>query len=220
MTYTHGYNISVDNITYLLAELESKGLSSLYGICIAKGCPIEEYQKLTKQTFLQIFPGETIEIGNIYLLEVNADNEEYKWKWKYMTHLIPFILISMFILMSCFNKHIVKKNIKLRSNKDNSIQFNKIKANAKKIFDTKANWIEVFEFNELVNEVNNNSGLTYTKSLRGISMLFLIFGLVLYYIYNDSNPASLHYAVTSPRPSTSVKTAVDRPGPHTGAKCR
>ena len=185
MTYKHGYNISVDNITYLLAELESKGLSSLYGICVAKGCPIDEYQKLAKQVFLQIFPGETIETENIYLLDINPKNKEYQWEWKYMTYLIPFILMSIFILMSCFNKYIVKKNIKMLSNKDNSIQFNKIKANAKKIFDTKANWIEVFEFNELVNEVNNNSGLTYTKSLRGISMLFLIFGLVLYYIYNS-----------------------------------
>ena len=47
------------------------------------------------------------------------------------------------------------------------------------------NFYELFNYNATISQLNNDSGITYIKGLRGLSMIFYIFGNTFFIIFNS-----------------------------------
>ena len=99
-----------------------------------------------------------------------------------------FGYLPNFLFTSCFKKEeIINQNDILIK----QITFDKKKfSNFSKNFFLKANWEELFNFHNESNKINNDSGLSYIKGIRGLSMIFLSFGFLFFCLLNS--PVSIY----------------------------
>ena len=105
-------------------------------------------------------------------------------------YIILTIILFMFFgtlpqifFTSCFKKEKIKKeNEKLIKTRT----FDKKKfSNFSKNFFLKANWEELFNYQNDSNKINNDSGLSYIRGVRGLSMIFLSFGFLFLCLLNS-----------------------------------
>ena len=95
--------------------------------------------------------------------------------------LIIIIIIIIFMFIEKLPKKILKKYF-LKNNENIDL---KEFENFQKNFFLKENWNELFDYSHPKMKINNDSNLPYIKGLRGISMIFTLFGFVYFTLINS-----------------------------------
>ena len=95
--------------------------------------------------------------------------------------LIIIIIIIIFMFIEKLPKKILKKYF-LKNNENIDL---KEFENFQKNFFLKENWNELFDYSHPKMKINNDSNLPYIKGLRGISMIFTLFGFVYFTLFNS-----------------------------------
>ncbi len=94
-----------------------------------------------------------------------------------------FGILPKFLFSSCFKKEEIKEENDLLIK---TISFDKKQfSNFSKRFFLKGNWEELFNYKNDSNKINNDSGLSYIKGIRGLSMIFLSFGFLFLCLLNS-----------------------------------
>jgi hypothetical protein len=202
------YASILKNITYLIFRVEKlseKNSSSLsyyfhegyvFGICTIKHCSDDEYIKVLKEFDVQ--SGYLFNLTNttIEIINVN-DYIANKYSKEFFIFLIPLYIAVFIIICSFYPKILVclfgvcffrKENTEVdiqetfMRNRQNTIQHNSdmlIDYNNKSEFINCFNHsVNVDELFVVKTEANNDSGLSFIKGLRGISLIYVLFGLV------------------------------------------
>ena len=224
LTLTYGLNESyLNDIVYLevildqtvnLKKLKEKysteyeTLWSVFGICAPIGCDKYEYKRFLYEMIYDLFhltnSTNQIEVLPMYV-NGNNDNKE-KDIFKIILQMMPVLLIFIFFLIilfkwfpfccfkSCFMKNRSSKIdndgspfLKRRNSKIyNRTEFNKFKIS----MSLKTHISELFGKSKYAND----TGMTYIKGLRGIGIIFSIFGFLFVALYN--NPISIYHEDT------------------------
>jgi len=202
------YESILKNITYLifrverLSEKNSSNLSYyfhegyVFGICTIKHCSDDEYIKVLKEFDVQ--SGYLFNLTNttIELINVN-DYISNKYSKEFFIYLIPFYIAVIIIICSFYPKILIcifGVCFFRKGNTDVDIQEtfirnrqNTIQNNSEMLIDynNKSEFINCFNKSVNVDELflvktdaNNDSGLSFIKGLRGISLIYVLFGLV------------------------------------------
>lgn len=186
MNKKHGYTNYTVNSTFLLSFIKKNTSLLMFGVCAADGCKNEEYAKVIHilGKGFGYFSNETTE-KDINVISINKNNDEYIFSWKNLADLVPCFFLLIHFLLLFFNNFSYKILKKIFFSKE-TVQKREQKhgSNLKKVFSSLANWEELFDLKNESNEINNDSGITYVKGIRGISMCFLVFGFFILNLWN------------------------------------
>ncbi len=181
-------------------------LSYSFGFCLPMiDCKnlIKNYQNLIIKAFLGVSnvldlneKHESREL-NIILIKNMGKNYEIKIDIFDFMSFIPLYIIIFIILFMCFSKLpqflfkscFQKDNNQIKKSKNfDRTQFN----NFSKKFFLRANLEELFNYKNPPEKINNETGLSYIKGIRGLSMIFASFGFLLICLLNS--PVSIYSA--------------------------
>ena len=187
---------------------EYETLWSVFGICAPIGCDQYEYKRFLYEMIVNLFnltnKAEQIEVLPMYVNE-NNDNKE-KDTFKIILHMVPVLIIFIFFLIilfkwfpfCCFKSCFMKSRssqidndgspfLKRRNSKIyNRTEFAKFKIS----MSLKTHISELFGKSKYAND----TGMTYIKGLRGIGIIFSIFGFLFVALYNS--PISIYHEDT------------------------
>ena len=199
--------------------IDGSGLSMyFFGVCFANDCTQDDYKDLVNKTILFMNNTMQISYNNMTVFLLDDYSGNWNLKVKHIAYMIPFFLIIIQLIMviwnsipmyiskllfCCMNR---KRNKGLllyeRSVADNIVMTTFDASNnaitgsrkqfptlVKSAFDISKNGEELFNYSKMSKDINNDQGLTYIKGIRGISMLFLIFGFIFFDLFNS--PVSL-----------------------------
>ena len=191
------YENEVVNTTYLVVTVSNNYTNDTmiipdsysFGLCLPKQCNETEYFYL-----FESLNNTNSEIFNLTLKHVyemfTVDFNTFKVSPMLILNYLPLILLIFQILLTVFtgipyylgvkfyeigNSLLCKKG-QSKSEKHMVYLQKKSLLEIKKAFSLKENSEELFNSKTSSSKINNESGLTYIKGLRGISMLFMIIG--------------------------------------------
>ena len=207
----------------LLINNNSNLYNSLIGLCIVKGCDVDDYIKLINNIINYIYNNKNNKNGEISIYYMNNNNTKEKIYFKILK-LTPLIFIIFHLIFVMFNKLPLylynfitcifcckckkeekKGSIKIKrvlskdkgqlvpkdaNNSLNNISTSTLNSNIDKIelinllFNIDKNFEALMEYNKQ-NEHFNDIGLTYINGIKGISMIFFLFGNVYIVLYNS-----------------------------------
>lgn len=187
------------NTTFLVVTITKETNESIiyprsytFGLCVPKDCSDKDYYLLlniTNTTSQKIFDLEVNDTSCMY----HIDYESYRFNGLYVFNYLPLVIILIQILCTIFTgfpyclalkiSNLAKKCFKndknqLINEKRSEYLQRKSFLEIKKAFSLKENTEELFNSKSNSTKINNESGLTYIKGLRGISMIFMILGNV------------------------------------------
>lgn len=204
-TFVIFYIEKKDTNRYRLNSSEYNGRWYTLGLCVPKVCNQEEFKTFFFQ--LQMDTGNILEIFEedqltIYLLD--DSDESIKITGYDTVPLIISIISNLFflaVLFDFFPFSLFKCCFKNKSqNNTNRISDENQESNMKKIhgkynkslfkkfkacFSLNENGEELFNSSITSSKINNYSGLIYIKGLRGINMIFLVFGFMFFDLLNS-----------------------------------
>lgn len=162
-----------------------------FGLCVPKYCKEEEYKRLIgsiskkNPEIFDFIANHTIDIFSV-------DLDTFKVSPLLILNYLPLILFIFQLLLTIFtgipyyigvklyemSHSLLCKKDQSKSEKHLVYLQKKSLVEIKKAFSLKENSEELFNSKACSSKINNESGLTYIKGLRGISMLFMIVGNV------------------------------------------
>ena len=163
---------------------------TLFGVCIpyVEDCQQEDFLNLLNNFNLKTEFLDTTKIGGVIPYILNDDTKKFN-KYFYIGLIIIFIFvfillseifpyIPLFLFKCCFKKDIKESNgERLRGIYDVASL-----SNFKKSFDLKESIGEIYGV-ESNSGINNDSGISFLKGLRGICLMFFILGQTLEVVY-------------------------------------
>ena len=170
---TKKYSSSFDEQMYFL------------GLCIPKNdnCSVKDLFSMFFSTVLNI--NNVLDLKNIENIKGILLNEKSKdFELKDFLKIIPFVILLIYILIVFFTYQFF---FSFSENKERRQSIGKKFANKeiKECFNWKENLSELLNFKLTYTKINNYSGLTYIKGIRGISMLHLILGFTFFALFNS-----------------------------------
>ena len=170
---TKKYSSSFDEQMYFL------------GLCIPKNdnCSVKDLFSMFFSTVLNI--NNVLDLKNIENIKGILLNEKSKdFELKDFLKIIPFVILLIYILIVFFTYQFF---FSFSENKERRQSIGKKFANKeiKECFNWKENLSELLNFKLTYTKINNYSGLTYIKGIRGISMLLLILGFTFFALFNS-----------------------------------
>ena len=173
-----------EDSTYIIFQINEKKKSSfadisyleneyLVGLCLKKGCSENVLRKSFVELNKEITFFEEFNYSDIEVYDLDSDKIDKK---KYLVYWIPFFIIFIIILFSCFrwmpNLFFRRMNPRLF-------------VELKECFNLKNNHEEIFgNFQDNENIVSNDTGLSIVKGLRGLNMLGVLISTSFFYIYH------------------------------------
>ena len=199
-------------IMYIFNEDETKLNSSDYngnwytlGLCVPKVCNGEEYKVFffhLEKDLANLLSFKELDSLTVYLLDKN--DESIKITGYDTVPLIIFIITCLFAVVilfdffpfslfkCCFKNKTRNSTNRLSDEKQESIvksvhgKYNKsLFKKFKACFSLNENGEELFNSSITSSKINNYSGLTYVKGLRGMSMIFVVFGFMFFDLFNS-----------------------------------
>ena len=188
-SYSYGLclpNININNLIYN------------YKILILK---VVNLNKILESSALFLKECQFQELNIIKMKNLENNNEIYLSMNKYdLFSFTPLYIIIFIFLFMCFNKLpqcLFKSCFKIRKVNDKNFTLNKKPIfdkkqfnNFSKKFSLKSNWEELFNYKNKTEKINNESGLSYIKGIRGLSMIFSSFGFLFLILINS--PISIY----------------------------
>ena len=179
-------------------------LSYSFGFCLPIiNCThlIKNYQNFIIKAFLSV--SNVLELNknheskelNIILIKNMGNNDELTIDVIDFMSFIPLYIIIFIILFMCFSKlpqFLFKSCFQKDSNQiKKSKNFDRTQFNnfSKKFF-LRANLEELFNYKNPPEKINNETGLSYIKGIRGLSMIFASFGFLFICLLNS--PVSIY----------------------------
>ena len=155
------------------------------GLCIPKNddCNVKELSAMFYFTVLNI--NNVLDLKdkkNINGILLNEKSKDFELKD--FLKIIPFVILLIYILIVFFTYQFF---FSFSENKERRQSIGKKFANKeiKECFNWKENLSELLNFKLTYTKINNYSGLTYIKGIRGISMLHLILGFTFFALFNS-----------------------------------
>ena len=176
------------NMSTIIADFDSQYF--LLGFCFPKNeiCNEKDLSELlysislALNNILNLNQGEDIE-GFL----VNQDSKNYHFRD--LLYLIPFIIFFFYSIFVFFSKSIFLylKSEKKIENDDvrKSIAKKYINKEINECFDWRENGKELFNTKLTYTKINNYSGLTYIKGIRGLAMFHIILGFTFFALFNS-----------------------------------
>ncbi len=203
------YKDSITSVSYRASEY-------MFGLCFPKiSYPLytfEEEKIWAEENFRNLTILFSYHFGNLFHLEFDdalnqveiitvfnktIQNKYFNLRENKYLNLIPFIIVVfIIILISCIrlfpfflvkNFFISNQKLTIFQAQKNKTIYNKTKFNEfKKLLSVSHNMDELFSSKLGDSNLFYDSGLVYIKGIRGISLIFFIFGCLFYVLYNNS----------------------------------
>ena len=187
---------------------------SLFGVCAPIGCSDIEYSRFLHEMVHDIFnlsDGEN-SVYQIEVLPIRAvDYRKLEINTEFILQLLPMLIIIVFFFMvafkcfpfCCFKSCFMNSRTARAENDVSSLQSNfALQRRNSKIYNrTGFNKFKISmslgtHINELFgkSKYTNDTGMTYIKGIRGIAIIFSIFGFLFFTLFN--NPISIYHEET------------------------
>ena len=190
-TLTEYYISIIDktkNMSSIIAEYDSQYY--LLGLCLPKNdiCSNKDLSELIYSASLAL--NNILNVYNNEDIEGFLVNKETKnFEVKDIFYLIPFIIFFCYIIFVYFSKsiflYIKSKKKNENDNLRQSIVKKKINKEINECFDWRENGKELFNTKLTYTKINNYSGLTYIKGIRGLAMFHIILGCTFFALFNS-----------------------------------
>ena len=192
-----------DNSTDVI--INGSGVSLyFFGVCFVNQCNSDDMFQLVNATIDYLGNPVEAKESNLQVLILEKKDINLKITFKTVLHLIPFIIILVQLVLvfwnripmacskfiyCCFIKSENRRNFSgntLVTNGFNEIGNKKHFTNyIKQAFNINKNGEELFNYSKISKTINNDLGLTYIKGIKGIAMIFLLFGFFLIQLFNS-----------------------------------
>jgi len=200
--YRFNKSITKENLTeyYILIIDKTKNMSTitadfdtqyyLLGFCLPKN------DDCSNTDLSELIYTASFALNNVFNIKKNdvlegflVHKETKNYHLNDLFFLIPFIILFFYIIFVYFSKSIflyLKSRKKIEN--DNNIKSLSKKYVNKEInecFDWRENGKELFNTKLTYTKINNYSGLTYIKGIRGLAMFHIILGFTFFAIFNS-----------------------------------
>ena len=179
-----------------------------FGLCVPSGC--DEYENIAAQILKQhkeLFRCEAEDQCRVNLFEVSSLDNKYSFTLKQFLSLLPLLVIIVQVVLNLFPIIPYWLSIRLaqmvhmcRREKSSLFKVNALKKTflrMKKAFSIAENTDELFNSRKLNSKINNETGLSYIKALRVISMMFFLLGTVFVMIIQSPSYISSEVSLDS-----------------------
>lgn len=192
-----------DNTTNVI--INGSGVSLyFFGVCFVNQCSTDDMFQLVNATIDYLDNPVEAKDSNLQVLILEKKDTRLKIQFKTVLHLIPFIIILVQLVLvfwnripmafakfiyHCFIKREIRRNVSgntLINNGFNEIGKKKHFTNyIKQAFNLNKNGEELFNYSKISKTINNDLGLTYIKGIKGVAMIFLLFGFFFIQLFNS-----------------------------------
>ena len=188
---TEYYILIIDktiNMSTITADFDTQYY--LLGFCLPKN------DDCSNKDLSELIYTASFALNNVFNIKKNdvlegflVHKETKNYHLNDLLYLIPFIILFFYIIFVYFSKSIflyLKSRKKIEN--DNNIKSLSKKYVNKEInecFDWRENGKELFNTKLTYTKINNYSGLTYIKGLRGLAMFHIILGFTFFAIFNS-----------------------------------
>ena len=188
---TEYYILIIDktiNMSTITADFDTQYY--LLGFCLPKN------DDCSNKDLSELIYTASFALNNVFNIKKNdvlegflVHKETKNYNLNDLLYLIPFIILFFYIIFVYFSKSIflyLKSRKKIEN--DNNIKSLSKKYVNKEInecFDWRENGKELFNTKLTYTKINNYSGLTYIKGIRGLAMFHIILGFTFFAIFNS-----------------------------------
>ena len=188
---TEYYILIIDktiNMSTITADFDTQYY--LLGFCLPKN------DDCSNKDLSELIYTASFALNNVFNIKKNdvlegflVHKETKTYNLNDLLYLIPFIILFFYIIFVYFSKSIflyLKSRKKIEN--DNNIKSLSKKYVNKEInecFDWRENGKELFNTKLTYTKINNYSGLTYIKGIRGLAMFHIILGFTFFAIFNS-----------------------------------